>query len=332
MTEIDYSQFSFARPRHRRDLSLLSDRVFLMDGGMETTFIFHDGIELPYFASIDLMRRESGRETLSAYYTRFLDLARERGAGFVMDAPTWRASPDWAVKLGLTQDEMSGLNRASIGLMLRLRDRFEAPATPVILAGVVGPRGDGYQPGATMSAAEAARYHATQIETFADTAADMVSAYTINYVEEAVGIALAAKAAGIPATISFTLETDGKLPTGQSLRAAIEQVDAQTDAAPLYYMINCAHPTHFAGIIAEGGDWLDRIQGLRANASRRSHAELDASPDLDAGDPAELGRQYRALRTHMRRLNILGGCCGTDYRHVDQISLACLPAGAAGGA
>lgn len=330
MTEADQRPLH-ERPKYRHDLSLLDERLFLMDGGMETTFIFHDGIELPHFASIALMDSDAGRARLQAYFARFLDLARTRGAGFVMDAPTWRASPDWAVKLGLTQEEMTSLNRASIGLMSQLRDEFETPKTPIVLAGVIGPRGDGYQPGATMSAAEAARYHATQIETFAGTAADMASAYTINYAEEAIGIALAAKAAGMPATISFTLETDGTLPTGQSLRAAIEQVDAQTDAAPLYYMINCAHPTHFAGIVAEGGDWLDRIHGLRANASRRSHAELDASPDLDAGDPAELGRQYRALRAQMRRLNILGGCCGTDYRHLDQISLACLPAGGAGG-
>jgi len=311
--------------RYRHQLPLLSETVFIMDGGMETTFIFHEGVELPYFASIDLMRTDEGRERLRSYYTRFLSLARDRGAGFVIDGPNWRASPDWAPKLGLSTDEMMELNRASIDLMADLRERFGTPSTPIVIAGVVGPRGDGYQPGAMMSVEEAARYHARQIETFADTAADMVSAYTLNYVEEAIGVALAAQAVDMPSTISFTLETDGRLPSGQSLREAIEQVDAATGAAPAYFMINCAHPTHFQNVVAEGGAWLDRIRGLRANASMRSHAELDSAPDLDPGNPVELGRQYRDLRSRMRNLNILGGCCGTDFRHVEQICLACLP-------
>jgi len=325
MTCIDNRPFNVIRARYRAELPLASDRVFLMDGGLETTIIFHEGIELPHFAAIDLMRHQYGRERLRIYYTRFLDLARARGMGFVMDAPTWRASPDWAPLLGLSQDEMTWLNRASIGLMSRLRTHYDTPGTPVVLAGAVGPRGDGYQPGLAMSVEEATNYHSVQIGTFAECATDMVSAYTINYVEEAIGIALAAKAADMPSAIAFTLETDGRLPTGQPLNEAIEQVDAASGSAPVYYMINCAHPTHFHEMVAQGGAWLDRIHGLRANASMRSHAELDGAPDLDDGDPAELGRQYQELRVHLRRLHILGGCCGTDIRHVEQIALACEP-------
>lgn len=321
---------SFATPsKYRHSLPMLEDAMFLMDGGMETTLIFLEGIDLPYFASFDLMKDEAGREALRGYYTPFIELARSRGVGFVLDTPTWRANADWGAKLGYDATALADVNRRAIDLLIGLRERYETPTSPMAVAGVIGPRGDGYQPGALMSAEEAAHYHAAQLEAFADAGADLVAAYTMNYVEEAVGIALAARAADIPSTISFTLETDGRLPTGQSLRDAIQQVDAETGHAPAYYMINCAHPTHFQNVIAEGGDWLDRIRGLRANASKRSHAELDAAPDLDAGDPVELGRQYHDMRQHMRRLTLLGGCCGTDFRHIEQISLACLPADAA---
>ena len=176
-----------------------------------------------------------------------------------------------------------------------------------------------------MSDREAEAYHAEQVDTFADTAADMVTAITMNYVEEALGIARAAESAGMPAVISFTVETDGRLPTGQTLRAAIEQVDAATSGYPAYYMINCAHPTHFEHLLAEAEPWTKRIRGLRANASRKSHAELNESPKLDIGDPVELGIQHARLKQRLPQLNVLGGCCGTDHRHVEQIATACLP-------
>lgn len=311
--------------KYRNNLPLLSDTVFLMDGGMETTFIFHEGIDLPCFASFTLMNDEIGRRQLRAYYTRYVDLARTRGVGFVFDAPTWRANPDWAAKLGFNAAALDDVNRRSIELLLGMREIYETPSSPMVVSGVIGPRGDGYRADNAMSALAAADYHAGQARTFAKADADMVSAYTLNYVEEAIGVAIAAKDAGLPSAISFTLETDGRLPTGQPLRDAIEQVDAETANAPVYYMLNCAHPTHFNHVIAEGGAWLDRIRGLRANASSRSHAELDSAPDLDPGNPEELGRQYRSLRGRMRNLNVLGGCCGTDFRHVEQICFACLP-------
>lgn len=311
--------------KYRDNLPLLSDTVFLMDGGMETTFIFHEGVDLPCFASFDLMKDEAGRSRLRAYYTRYVDLARSRGVGFVFDAPTWRANHDWGARLGFNAAALDDVNRRSIELLRGLRDLYETRSSPMVVSGVIGPRGDGYLADNAMSALQAAEYHSAQARSFAAADADMVSAYTMNYVEEAVGAAIAAKDAGLPSVISFTLETDGRLPTGQSLRDAIEQVDAETASAPAYYMVNCAHPTHFDHIIAGGGDWIDRIRGLRANASSRSHAELDSAPDLDPGNPVELGRQYRSLRGRMRNLNILGGCCGTDFRHVEQICFACLP-------
>jgi S-methylmethionine-dependent homocysteine/selenocysteine methylase len=196
----------------------------------------------------------------------------------------------------------------------------------MVISGNIGPRGDGYQPGAMMSADEAEAYHAAQIGAFRETAADMVSAFTMNYAGEAVGIARAAKDASLPVVLSLTVETDGRLPTGQSIAEAIAQIDSETGAAPVYYMLNCAHPAHFAGVLPEDAPWTLRLRGVRANASQRSHAELDQATDLDAGDPVEFGRQHAELRRRHRHINVLGGCCGTDHRHVEQIRFACEPA------
>ena len=309
--------------KYRDSLPQLADRLFLTDGGMETTFIFHDGIELPSFASFDLMKTDDGVAHIRRYYERYIAMATQAGIGFVLESATWRASPDWGAKLGYAREALAEVNQRSIALMVELRDEFETPRTPMVISGNIGPRGDGYHADRKMSTEEAEHYHAWQVGIFRDTPADMISAFTMNYAEEAIGIARAAKSAGLPSVISFTLETDGRLPTGQSLKDAIAQVDDVTGGAPAYYMINCAHPTHFTAALGNGEAWLKRIRGLRANASKRSHAELDEASDLDAGDPIELGRQYAALRSKHPAFTVLGGCCGTDHRHVEQICIAC---------
>ena len=229
------------------------------------------------------------------------------------------------MRLGYTPEALAEVNRKAIQMLEEIRKDYETEQRPVIISGCIGPRGDGYVPDNVMSAQEAEAYHWAQIETFAISAADMVTAITMNYVEEAIGIARAAQRANIPVVISFTVETDGNLPTGQSLKSAIERVDEATSGYPVYYMINCAHPTHFEQVVAEGGEWLERIRGLRANASQRSHAELNEAPDLDIGNPIELGKQYASLKKYLSRLNVMGGCCGTDHRHVEQIAEACVP-------
>lgn len=309
------------RPSH---LPHLHGGNFLADGGLETTLVFLEGIDLPSFAAFPLVLTEAGRETLIRYFAPYLAEARNRSIGFVLDTPTWRANPDWAEKLGFSLDDVLEANRRAVAFAAQLRDEVGDPSIPIVLNGVVGPRGDGYVVGSAMTEDEAARYHRPQIEALRDGGADMVSAVTMTYVEEAVGIALAASALGVPVAVSFTVETDGQLPSGQDLKAAIEETDAATGKAPAYYMINCAHPDHFRDIIASGEPWLDRILGIRANASRKSHAELDASTELDIGDPAELGRQYRDLRSQLPKLRVFGGCCGTDHRHIAAICEACL--------
>lgn len=310
--------------RYRHALPQLDGALFLTDGGIETTLIFHEGLELPDFAAFHLLRDAAGTAALVKYFRTYADLAVKYGTGLVLESATWRASADWAARLGYDRAALADVNSRAIGMLAELRDDLDT-AAPVVVSGCVGPRGDGYVPGQTMSAADAEAYHREQVETFAGTAADMVCAVTMNYAAEAIGVARAARSVGMPVAISFTVETDGRLPTGQPLATAIAEVDAATGAHAAYYMVNCAHPTHFDHVFADGDPSYDRIRGVRANASTQSHAELNAAPELDAGNPAELGAQYAALRRRLRRLNVMGGCCGTDHRHVDAIAAACVP-------
>jgi S-methylmethionine-dependent homocysteine/selenocysteine methylase len=304
-------------------------RLFMTDGGLETTLIFHDGLDLPYFAAFDLLKDEAGTDYLRSYYRRYAEMASGLGLGLVLESPTWRASRDWADKLGYDAARLAAANRKAVALMHEIRDAYRSPRTPIVVSGNVGPRGDGYRVERRMNAHEARAYHGEQIATFATCGVDLVSAFTMNYVDEAVGVVLAARAVDLPAVISFTLETDGRLPDGATLKGAIEATDAATGAWPSHYMINCAHPTHFASVLEAGAAWMRRIGGVRANASRRSHAELDAAPDLDAGDPEELGGEYRQLRPLLPGLAVVGGCCGTDHRHVASICAALARPGAA---
>ena len=304
---------------YRDHLPQLDGNLFLTDGGIETTLIFHEGIDLPAFAAFDLLKDEEGTEALRRYYEPYTALARERGVGLVLESPTWRASPRWARELGYTEQELDTFNRKAIALMEEIRDGFGPNAAPVVISGCIGPQDDGYSPAQKLTAAAAQDYHATQIDTFQSTAADMVTGITMTYAEEAIGLTRAATQAELPVVISFTVETDGRLPSGQALGDAIGQVDEETGGAPAYYMINCAHPTHFDDVIGGLEPWHARVRGLRANASAKSHAELDEATELDAGDPADLGARYVGLKDKLPELNVLGGCCGTDHRHVGEI-------------
>jgi S-methylmethionine-dependent homocysteine/selenocysteine methylase len=303
---------------YRDHLPQLDGGLFLTDGGIETVLIFHEGLELPAFAAFDLLKDDAGTEALRRYYDPYASLAREHGLGFVLESPTGRASARWGAELGYNEADLSLLNRKAIALMEEIRAEYQGTA-PIVISGCIGPEGDGYAPETMLSADEAERYHSVQIGTFADTAADLVTAITMTYAEEATGVARAAAAVGLPVVISFTVETDGRLPSGQALGGAIAQVDDDTGGAPAYYMINCAHPTHFEDAIEGGAAWAKRIRGLRANASTKSHAELDEAEELDEGDPDDLGPRYAALRDRLPNLKVLGGCCGTDHRHVSAI-------------
>jgi S-methylmethionine-dependent homocysteine/selenocysteine methylase len=311
--------------KYRTNLPQLSNDLFITDGGIETTLIFREGLDLPDFAAFDLLKHNAGEQALQKYFRTYATLARNYQVGLILESATWRANPDWGTKLGYDSIALADMNRRAIALLHDIRQTYETTQNQMVISGCIGPRGDGYIPADAMTADEAQEYHQAQIETFQSADVDLVTAITMNYAEEAIGIARAARAAGMPVVISFTVETDGKLPTGQTLKAAIDQVDVATDSAPAYYTINCAHPTHFAEVLAPSESWVERIRGIRANASTKSHAELNESTTLDDGNPEELGSQYRELLNRFPHINVLGGCCGTDRRHIEAICKACLP-------
>ncbi len=310
--------------KYRDNLPQLGDRVFLADGGIETTLIFHDALDLPDFAAFVLLADGGGREALRRYFRPYVEMARYSGTGIVLETPTWRASPDWAARQGYADERLAEANRAAVDLLVELRDEYETRAAPIVVSGCLGPRGDGYAPDTMMTAAEAEAYHSGQVAVFADSEADLVTAITMTHTGEAIGIARAAAARDVPCVISFTVETDGRLPSGDQLGDAVLAVDAATDSTPSYYMVNCAHPTHFDATVRAGNSWVNRVRGLRANASTMSHAELDEATELDEGDPADLAARYASLCEELPQLSVLGGCCGTDHRHIDAIRRACV--------
>lgn len=300
-------------------LPQLAGGLFLSDGGLETTLVYLEGVELPHFAAFVLLKDDAGRERLRRYYHPYLELCADTpGAGFVLETPTWRASPDWGGLLGFDAAALARANIEAVRLVSELRVAWRPRlAGPVVLSGIIGPRGDGYVADAPNSVDDAAAYHLPQAAALRDGGVDMLAAVTMTNSAEAVGIARSARAVGLPVAISFTVETDGRLPNGESLREAMAKVEA--DSPPAYFAVNCAHPSHFAAGLAEAGDWTARIRAIRANASTRSHAELDAATELDIGDPVDLGERYRRLRILLPALNVLGGCCGTDQRHLRAI-------------
>jgi homocysteine S-methyltransferase len=303
---------------------------FLTDAGIETVLIFQEGIALPEFAAFVLLESREGRASLLRYFRRYLELAASTPrAGFVLESPTWRAGFDWGAKLGFDDAAMRHVNRNAIALMTELKSEYTARiAGPIVVSGCIGPRGDGYVAGAPMTHADAERVHRPQVEALAAAGADMITAATMTTSAEAIGVARAAARAGCPSVISFTVETDGRLPSGESLGLAIDAVDADAAQAgrapPAYFMLNCAHPSHFAHVLEGLGERRARLRGLRANASRRSHAELDAATELDPGNPHELGEDYARLTAIWPSLNVIGGCCGTDHRHVSAMAAAVM--------
>jgi len=306
-------------------LPQLDGRLFLTDGGLETSLIFLDGLDLPHFAAFPLLGTVEGRRALDDYFDAYVAVAARHGTGLVLESATWRANPDWGDTFGYDAAALDAVDRDAIAQLRAVQDRHRDAGVTIVVSGCVGPRGDGYVVQDSMTAEEAADYHGPQVRAFAAAEADLVTAITMTSAAEATGIVLAARDAGIPVVISFTVETDGRLPSGETLSAAIVATDEATGGYASYFMINCAHPTHFAATIEGPDPALSRIKGIRANASRMSHAELDEAEELDDGDPADLAARYAALARVLPELTVMGGCCGTDARHVDAIGAACGP-------
>ena len=294
------------------NLSWLAAGDYVSDGGLETDLTFNRGVDLPEFASFPLVEDDRGRALLRDYYDGYAAVARKADAGLTLESPTWRANPDWGARVGYDAAALDRVNRAAIGFLGQLRDSY-TDLEDVRIIGALGPRGDGYVAGEKADPDEAAAYHRGQVEAFAAAGVDVVAAYTITGPEEGIGIARAARQAGVPVLVGFTVETDGRLPDGTPLRDAVALVEAES--APDGFIVNCAHPTHIASALEDGG-WLGRIVQVNPNASTLSHAELDAAEELDAGDLGLLSESYDALRARLPGLAVVGGCCGTDTRHV----------------
>jgi homocysteine S-methyltransferase len=297
---------------------------FITDGGIETHLIFNKGVELPHFSAFPLNDSAAGCEVIRSYYRDYLPVAKAAGRSFLFATDSWRASPDWADRIGYDRALLKQNNATSVALCAEVAAEFAAAGVASDIAGVIGPRRDAWQHDASMTVAEAFDYHSPQVEAFAGTAATSLHAYTLTNTPEAIGIARAAERAGLPIVLSFTVETDGALPGGKPLGVAIAEVDEATGGYPAYYMINCAHPRHFSGKVKGGAPWVGRIGGLRANASAKSHAELDASPEIDIGDIAELAEDHAELLPSLPNLQLIGGCCGTDHRHIAAICARCF--------
>lgn len=306
--------------RYRNNLPQLSGGFFLSDAGLETDLIFNHGIDIREFAAHTLLPDAVGRQAVADYFRAFLSLAKQYDAGFILDSQTWKAHSHWAEDLRASPEELREANFESVRFITGLRDEFP-DNRPIVLCGLIGPRGDAYAPQGRLAVREARDYHAQQIAWLSETEVDMIGGATFTQADEAAGLVLAAAEAGMPVVVSFTVETDGCLPTGQPLADAIRSVDDATGGSAAYFSVNCAHPDHFFGVLKDE-DWAQRIRALRCNASRQSHAELDACEVLDDGDPAELAGQYREVIERMPWLNIFGGCCGTDLRHVSRIAAA----------
>jgi homocysteine S-methyltransferase len=305
-------------------LPQLSGGLFLSDGGLETTLVFLDRVDLPHFAAFPLLDNADGRERLRRYYEPYLELCTATpGARFVLETPTWRANTDWGQRPGYGAAALHRANVDAARWIVALREAWrERIAGPIVASGVIGPRGDGYVADVPTSVADVAGYQVRQAAALKEGGVDMLAAVTMTTTAEATGVARPARSVGLPAVISFTIETDGRLPSGESLRDAMAQVEA--DAPPAYYALNCAHPTYFEQMLATLGALAGRIHAIRANASVQSHAELDNATELDLGDPSDLGDRYRRLRAPLPALNVLGGCCGTDARHLRAIRDAWL--------
>ena len=309
----------------RKILPQQRGQMFITDGGIETHMIFNEGEDLPHFTVFQLNESERGREKIRQYFAQYIPIAKATGQGFLFDTNTWRANKDWGALVGYDAERLHEVNTASIRFCAEMASQFNAAGVPTVISGTLGPRRDAWQYDAAMTIGEALAYHTPQIASFAAAGADLVTAYTLTNTPEAIGIAQAAQSAGIPCVLSFTLETDGHLPGGKPLGRAISEVDAAVDGYPAYYMINCVHPIHFASTIRHGGNWVDRIGGLRVNASMKSHAELDESETLDIGNWQDLAQRYSRILPLLPNIRVIGGCCGTDHRHIGAICHHCLP-------
>jgi S-methylmethionine-dependent homocysteine/selenocysteine methylase len=286
--------------------------------GFETWLQFKDGFELRHFCAFELLNDTRGLACLTDYHRKLVEGAVEHGFGVINDGLHYRASSDWGNMIGFSREALAEINIRGIEFYKDFAREYQSDTTPMLVGGSIGPRGDAYDIGRVESAAEAEDYHSEQIITLRDAGADLVTAATFSNVEEAIGFARAAKAAHIPSVISMVAK-GGNLNDGTPLADAVTRIDAATGNAPLYYMVNCTHPTEFEPGLTEG-EWTKRLGGFLPNAVAMELLSLCSLGHLEDGDPEELGGQMAALSKRFPHVYVWGGCCGTDGRHIGQIA------------
>jgi S-methylmethionine-dependent homocysteine/selenocysteine methylase len=288
-------------------------------GGFETWMQFVDGFKLRHFCGFELLNDARGLSCLKDYHRKVVEAAVANGFGVINEGLHYRASRDWGDLIGFSREALVEINHRGIEFYRDFAREYESPDTPMRVGGVVGPRGDAYNVGRMPDAAEAEDYHAEQIRMFRDAGADHVTAMTFSSVEEAIGVARAAKSADMPVVVSFLVARGGRLKGGETLQEAISRVDSASGNAPAYFMINCTHPTEFEpGLVP--GDWIMRLGGFMPNAVAMETVDLCKLGHLEDGDPVELGAQMSTLARRFPHINVWGGCCGTDSRHIGEIT------------
>jgi homocysteine S-methyltransferase len=294
---------------------------YLTEGGQETEIMYKYGYELPSFALFPLLDNPGAVTELRGMYGRYLDTAARHGFGVVIGALDYRASPDWGSLLGYSSEQLAEMQMRSISFLREVAQPYQARVPALLYAGIVGPRGDAYETNQTITADEAEEYHGAQLATLARAGVDLVEAMTFTSVPEMVGLSRAASLAGLPLSISFTLDNSTRqLPSGPTLKDAIETIDAQTgDDRPAFYGINCSHPLEFMPAI-EPGPWFERVRCLRPNAAMMDKISLCTLGHLESGDPVELGELMGGLARQYPHIDMWGGCCGTWETHLDEIA------------
>ena len=295
------------------------DYLMTTAGGFETWMQYVDGFKLRHFCGFELLDDARGLVCLRDFHRKVVEAAVANGFGVINEGLHYRASRDWGRLIGYDKAALAEINLRGIAFYQDFAREYATPTTPMPVGGAIGPRGDAYNVGRTPDADEAEAYHSEQIETFRTAGADHVTAMTFSSITEAIGLARAAKAAGMPVVISFLVARGGRLKGGETIEAAITAVDAATGAAPVHYMINCTHPTEFEPGLTPGG-WMARLGGFMPNAVAMETLDLCQLGHLEDGDPVELGQQMAALARRFPHINVWGGCCGTDGRHIGEIT------------
>ena len=295
-------------------------RYYLTEGGQETEIMYRHGHDLPEFAMFALLDRPEARDDLRAMFTRYLETAAVNGFVPLMGGVDYRLSPDWGQLIGYSPAVLQDMQLRAIDLLREVARPFRAQVPEILFAGIVGPRGDAYQLNRDITEAEAEDYHSAQVGWLKMAGVDLVSALTFNNVPEAVGLSRAAARAGLPVSVSFTLDSTHRLRSGPSLREAIEAADAALGAdRPDFYGVNCSHPYEFLPAL-EPGDWVLRLRALRPNAAMMDKISLCSLGHLEEGDWHELGHLMGDLARRYPHLDVWGGCCGTWDKHLNEIA------------